>query len=527
MSGPAAPLSPLAATHNLVVELTPAEDADWEDVDAALRRGLVSVAAHLAEAALDAEPDAVEELAEPGGSTANGKPRVGVILNLQTQGKFKDVFVYGRSLSGGLPTVISPGELDDGAVVSGQFGHPALKNPTFLHQNHPVVAALRARRTSSSWRRSCSAPSPSTRRTRSSSRRTPRGCAPRPASTRRSSPRRAAATPTPTWRSRWIASRRRGSPRSGSSPRWRGATGPGRRSSSRPTKATALVSTGNYDERMTLPAVERALGRERDRPARPGRHRRGRAARRRHLLRAEPARLGPPHLRGDRADEDRPLRQPVLRRHGRRGLRGHRAGAARRGRRARAQAGPPARRRARDRRHRRLRRRLRRLAPPSSPPSSSPRPRERGAEMVVAGPAFTSGRYGLACARVAAAASEAGLPALAAMHPDNPGLGEAAGTAVVESGETARQMKDSLERFAAAALKIAAGEELTAAGRAHRPGRAHQPPGRAQRGRARRRPRAHAPRRRPGRHRDPAPRLRQRDARRARRRRRRRRWSRS
>jgi len=88
--------------------------------------------------------------------------------------------------------------------------------------------------------------------------------------------------------------------------------------------------------------------------------------------------------------------------------------------------------------------------------------RERGAEMVVAGPAFTSGRYGMACARIAATASEAGLPALAAMHPDNPGLGEAAGTSVVESGLTARQMRDSLDRFAAATLKVAAGEELTA-----------------------------------------------------------------
>ncbi|MEA2138221.1 MAG: glycine reductase complex component subunit gamma [Solirubrobacteraceae bacterium] len=88
--------------------------------------------------------------------------------------------------------------------------------------------------------------------------------------------------------------------------------------------------------------------------------------------------------------------------------------------------------------------------------------RERNAEMVVAGPAFTSGRYGMACARIAAAASEAGLHGLACMHPDNPGLGEAAGTAVVESGLTARQMKDSLERFAAATKKMAAGEELTA-----------------------------------------------------------------
>ena len=58
MSGPAAGMSPLAATHNLVIEWTPAEDADWGDVDVALRKGLVKVAAHLAEAALDAEPDA-------------------------------------------------------------------------------------------------------------------------------------------------------------------------------------------------------------------------------------------------------------------------------------------------------------------------------------------------------------------------------------------------------------------------------------------------------------------------------------
>ena len=52
--------------------------------------------------------------------------------------------VYGRTLSGGLPTAIDPAEIDDGAVVSGQYGHPALRNPTWVHQNHPVVAALRA-----------------------------------------------------------------------------------------------------------------------------------------------------------------------------------------------------------------------------------------------------------------------------------------------------------------------------------------------------------------------------------------------
>jgi betaine reductase len=89
--------------------------------------------------------------------------------------------------------------------------------------------------------------------------------------------------------------------------------------------------------------------------------------------------------------------------------------------------------------------------------------RARGAELLVAGPAFTSGRYGLACARIAAAAAADGLPAVASMHPDNPGLAEAGGAPVVESAPTARGMRDSLDRLGAAVLKVAAGEELTAA----------------------------------------------------------------
>ncbi|CAN5247838.1 glycine/sarcosine/betaine reductase component B subunit [soil metagenome] len=145
MTGPVAELSPLGATHNLVVTFAKAAAASWEDVDLALRRGLLALAASLAEAALDVEPDTVEELPARVPLAAGGLPRVGAVVNLQTQGTFKDVFVHGRSFAGSWPTLLDPNELDDGAVVSGQFGHPALKNPTFLHQNNPVVAALRDR----------------------------------------------------------------------------------------------------------------------------------------------------------------------------------------------------------------------------------------------------------------------------------------------------------------------------------------------------------------------------------------------
>ncbi|MDQ3573902.1 MAG: glycine/sarcosine/betaine reductase component B subunit [Actinomycetota bacterium] len=142
MATPVAHLSPLASTHNLVVEFDPPEGADWGAVSAALRRGTLTLAAYLAEAALDAPADEEEVLPPLGVSSADGLPRVGVVTNLQTQGTFKETFVYGRSFAGALPTLLGPGELDDGAVVSGQFGHPSLKNPTYLYQNHPVVAAL-------------------------------------------------------------------------------------------------------------------------------------------------------------------------------------------------------------------------------------------------------------------------------------------------------------------------------------------------------------------------------------------------
>jgi len=143
MSGPAAALSPFGGTHNLVVEFTPATDADWADVDDALRRGSLALAARLAEAVLGAPPH--EEGTRPDPAAADDLPRVATITNLQTQGVFKDVFVRGSSFNGRPPMLIDPAEIDDGAVVSGQFGHPSLRNPTWVHQNHPVVQALRAR----------------------------------------------------------------------------------------------------------------------------------------------------------------------------------------------------------------------------------------------------------------------------------------------------------------------------------------------------------------------------------------------
>lgn len=89
--------------------------------------------------------------------------------------------------------------------------------------------------------------------------------------------------------------------------------------------------------------------------------------------------------------------------------------------------------------------------------------RTAGAELLVAGPAFGSGRYGLACARLVAAAHAGALPALASMHPDNPGISEAGDAPVIASGATAREMRPSVQRLAGAIAQLASGATLTAA----------------------------------------------------------------
>ncbi|MGH9268245.1 MAG: glycine/betaine/sarcosine/D-proline family reductase selenoprotein B, partial [Acidimicrobiales bacterium] len=88
--------------------------------------------------------------------------------------------------------------------------------------------------------------------------------------------------------------------------------------------------------------------------------------------------------------------------------------------------------------------------------------RAAGAEMLVAGPAFSSGRYGIACARVAAAAARAGILSLGALHTDNPGVPEAGTAPLVATGPTAKEMAAALELLARAVTKMAAGDPLTA-----------------------------------------------------------------
>jgi glycine reductase len=82
-------------------------------------------------------------------------------------------------------------------------------------------------------------------------------------------------------------------------------------------------------------------------------------------------------------------------------------------------------------------------------------------DVLVAGPAFEAGRYGIACAEVAALAEADGVPAVTGMHPDNPGVTLHGREAlIVPTGRTPTDMQAALSRMAGLALRLGRGEPL-------------------------------------------------------------------
>jgi betaine reductase len=82
-------------------------------------------------------------------------------------------------------------------------------------------------------------------------------------------------------------------------------------------------------------------------------------------------------------------------------------------------------------------------------------------DLLIGGPAFGSGRYGFACARFSRTASDRlGIPALTAMHEENPGVAAAEGTLVVATAVNVAGMREALPRMARLAEALVSNREL-------------------------------------------------------------------
>ena len=146
MTGPGADYTPFSKTMNVVVKMEPVEGLKQHEHEYALRIAGFKIACFLGELGRNVTPDEVktyefDNIVESAAKYPN-LPRVAYVQMLQSQGLLHDTYVYGVDAKKTLTTIITPTEVMDGAIVSGNCVSSCDKNPTYVHMNNPVVTDL-------------------------------------------------------------------------------------------------------------------------------------------------------------------------------------------------------------------------------------------------------------------------------------------------------------------------------------------------------------------------------------------------
>ena len=146
MSGPGAEYTPFSKLNNLVVVCEPVEGIKQHEYEKAVRLAGFRVAVYLGELARELTPDETKTYETYGIMEGKEKfpnlPRVAYVQMLQSQGLLHDTYVYGVDAKRTLSTIMNPTEVMDGAIVSGNCVSACDKNPTYVHENNPVVHDL-------------------------------------------------------------------------------------------------------------------------------------------------------------------------------------------------------------------------------------------------------------------------------------------------------------------------------------------------------------------------------------------------
>lgn len=82
-------------------------------------------------------------------------------------------------------------------------------------------------------------------------------------------------------------------------------------------------------------------------------------------------------------------------------------------------------------------------------------------DLVVAGPAFNAGRYGIACGSICSSMESLGIPAVTGMYKENPGVDQYRKTVlIVETANIVSGMEDAVRKMVRLGLKRLRGEEI-------------------------------------------------------------------
>ena len=146
MTGPGAEFTTFSRKNNVVLAIEPVEGLGKHEHERLVRLAGLKAAAILGEAARDAawdEETRIPRLALPEQDQAySGLPRVVYVCQVIAEGLLHDNYIYGLNAQGCLPVWMTPGEVLDGSIVSGNCAAPCHKHSTYHHQNNPIVEDL-------------------------------------------------------------------------------------------------------------------------------------------------------------------------------------------------------------------------------------------------------------------------------------------------------------------------------------------------------------------------------------------------
>jgi glycine reductase len=143
MVGPAARLSPFTETHNVVLVCHYPAGTPIPEQLATCRIVSLRAAEYLAEPVrrLASPHREVFDLEGPVRTESGPRPRMVYISPLMHEGSVHNTYVYGVRVSS-TPTVFHPNEMLDGAIVNGDYHIAAYRSTTFHFQNNPLIREL-------------------------------------------------------------------------------------------------------------------------------------------------------------------------------------------------------------------------------------------------------------------------------------------------------------------------------------------------------------------------------------------------
>ncbi len=141
MVGPAAGYSPFSQTFNLVLRMEMKDGASDVEYDESVRQAGIQCSRFLAELIKNKTPD-TSELFDFSQEVDPSLPKIAYVTQCQNQGTYSNTFLYGKEVSNIVPYNLSPTEVMDGCIVSGNYVWPCFKIPSFIQANLPVVMEL-------------------------------------------------------------------------------------------------------------------------------------------------------------------------------------------------------------------------------------------------------------------------------------------------------------------------------------------------------------------------------------------------